>query len=58
VLDMDRKSLTDVFAAGSVAHILANDVVEHRYHWEAIKLLKNFHQMLMGGGFWKYAYRT
>ncbi len=50
VIDISTDRLTCHFAAGSVDHILANDIVEHHYHWEAVALLQDFHTLLRPGG--------
>jgi predicted SAM-dependent methyltransferase len=50
VIDFTTEPLTDHFAAGSVDHILANDIIEHLFHWEAVNLLQQFHELLRPGG--------
>lgn len=47
VLDLDKESLLDHFQAKSVDFILANDVIEHHFHWQAIRLLTEFYKLLM-----------
>jgi len=47
-LGMD--SLLDHFAAESIEYILANDIIEHHFHWEAVLIMKEFFQLLMPGG--------
>lgn len=50
VYDFSNKSLLNYFEANSVSHILANDIVEHLFHWEAIRLLKDFYSLLEENG--------
>jgi len=38
------------FNEGEVDYILANDIIEHHYHWEAVKLMQEFHALLKPGG--------
>ena len=48
-IDISKESLRHFFAADSIDYILANDIVEHHYHWEAISLLKDFYLILKVG---------
>jgi hypothetical protein len=50
VVDLSSERLTDHYPADSVDHILANDFVEHHFHWEAVALLRDFHQILKPQG--------
>lgn len=50
VIDLVAERLIDYFPAESVEFILANDVVEHHFHWEAVALLKQFFELLQPGG--------
>jgi hypothetical protein len=49
-LDITRESLLEHFGSGTVVHILANDIIEHQYHWDAIRILREFYSMLVVGG--------
>ena len=49
-VDVATESLLDHFDEGSVDHILANDILEHHFHWEAVELLRDFHRLLRPGG--------
>jgi hypothetical protein len=49
-IDLNTDRLVDHFTPGSVDHILANDVVEHHFHWEAVDLLTQFFELLRRGG--------
>lgn len=50
VVDISRERLTAHFEAGSCEYIIANDIVEHHYHWEAVQLLADFFALLRSGG--------
>lgn len=50
LIDISHSSLLDHFNANSIEFILANDIVEHHFHWEAVRLFKEFHALLMAGG--------
>lgn len=41
VIDISKDSLTNHFAENSVEYILASDILEHHFHWEAVQLLKD-----------------
>jgi predicted SAM-dependent methyltransferase len=49
-LDIRRESLLSHFDSESVTYILANDIIEHHYHWEAVRILREFHCLLTVGG--------
>lgn len=49
VIDISSESLLDHFKAGEIDFILANDIVEHHFHWEAVRILKEFHTLLKVG---------
>lgn len=48
--DFSKKSLLQYFEESSIQFILANDIVEHLFHWEAVRLLKDFYALLEDGG--------
>jgi predicted SAM-dependent methyltransferase len=50
VIDVSRSHLPEHFAKETVDHVLANDILEHFYHWEAVALLQDFHWILKPGG--------
>ena len=50
IIDISTESITKHFSSSSVDYILANDIVEHHYHWEAVSLLKDFYEVLKPGG--------
>ena len=50
VIDIGKESLLEYFEPNSIEFILANDIVEHLFHWEAIELMKEFHKMLIPSG--------
>lgn len=50
VIDLGSESLLEHFARGSVDFILANDIVEHLYHWQAVRLLDEFNALLKPSG--------
>lgn len=49
-LDTSCESLLSHFDSGSVTYILANDIIEHHYHWEAVRILREFYSVLTVGG--------
>jgi hypothetical protein len=50
VIDIASESLLDHFHKGEVKFILANDIIEHHYHWEAVRIIREFHSLLAKGG--------
>lgn len=50
VIDISTESLLKFFERDSIEYILAQDIIEHHYHWEAIELLTQFHGLLQKGG--------
>ena len=50
IIDMDKETLLNHFDENSISYILAYDILEHRFHWEAVQLLKDFYQLLKIGG--------
>lgn len=50
ILCLGRGALTDRFAPGTVHEVLANDIIEHLFHWEAMKVLKEIYAVLVNGG--------
>ena len=50
VLDVVPGALPSTFNEGTISYILAKDFIEHHFHWEARKLLEDFHFILMPGG--------
>jgi len=50
IINLSKHSLFDYFAAGSVDYLLANDFIEHHFHWQAVSLLADFFQLLSTGG--------
>lgn len=50
VIDISTQSLLPHFNEGEFEFILASDIVEHHFHWEAVRLLKDFHVLLKIGG--------
>ena len=49
-IDISTQKLTDYFEPNSVSFILANDIIEHHFHWEAVRILKEFYALLSPGG--------
>lgn len=49
VVDISTESLLDHFKAGEVDFILANDIIEHHFHWEAVRILREFYVLLKAG---------
>lgn len=51
VIDLGKDRLSDHYEPETVDHILANDFIEHHYHWEAVGLMTEFYTLLRPGGF-------
>lgn len=50
IIDLEKESLRNHFNAGEVDFILANDIIEHHFHWQAIRILEDFYFILKQGG--------
>lgn len=50
VVDLNQDNLLDLFPPDHFEFILANDIIEHHYHWEAVDLFKQFFQLLRKNG--------
>lgn len=50
VINFNNDSLTNHFNPNSADFILANDFIEHFYHWEAVQILKDFFNLLKPRG--------
>ena len=50
VIDISKEPLSKYFSRGEVKYILANDIIEHHFHWEAVKILEDFYSLLASGG--------
>lgn len=50
IIDISTESLLSHFNEGEVEYILANDIIEHHYHWEAIRIMEEFYALLKQGG--------
>jgi hypothetical protein len=50
VMRIELEDLVYRFGENTVDYILANDVIEHLFHWEAVKILKEFYSLLNAGG--------
>lgn len=50
IIDMNNDSLLDYFEKGTIDFILANDIIEHFFHWQAVALLNDFYLLLRSGG--------
>ena len=50
VIDISSESLLSHFSESEIEYILANDIIEHHFHWEAVKILKDFFVLLKKGG--------
>lgn len=49
IINIGAQSLLDHFPCDSVDYILANDIIEHHFHWEAVALMKDFYALLKKG---------
>ena len=50
LIRLNDESLADHFCPESVDFILANDIIEHHFHWEALSILSDFYKILKKGG--------
>jgi predicted SAM-dependent methyltransferase len=50
IIDISSDSLLAHFEPSSVDFILANDIIEHHFHWEAVRILRQFFALLHTGG--------
>jgi hypothetical protein len=50
VVDISTTSLLSCFEAGTVSYILANDIIEHHFHWEAVRIMRDFYFLLAKDG--------
>ena len=50
IINISKNSLLDYFAAGSIDYLLANDFIEHHFHWQGVSLLTEFFVLLKSGG--------
>lgn len=50
VIQIGTDSLLNYFEKESIDYILANDIIEHFFHWEAVELLKSFFELLKNKG--------
>ncbi len=50
IIDLSRDSLISHFAPGSVDYLLMNDFLEHHFHWEAMRILKDCFTLLRPRG--------
>jgi predicted SAM-dependent methyltransferase len=50
LVELREVSLLEHFSPGSVSHILAQDVLEHFFHWEATRILNDFFSLLESEG--------
>ena len=50
LIDISTESLATHFEGNSVDFILANDIIEHHFHWQAVSILRDFYLILKPGG--------
>lgn len=50
VIDISSESLLNHFGENEIDFILANDVIEHHFHWEAVRIMLDFYRILNEGG--------
>jgi len=50
VIDISSETLLTYFNKGEINYILANDIIEHHYHWEAVQIMSDFYALLVAGG--------
>ena len=49
VIDISTESLLSHFPRGEIEYILANDIVEHLFHWQATRIMREFYALLSQG---------
>jgi len=50
VIDLNKHSLLEFFEENSSEHIVANDFIEHHFHWEAVAIMYDFYKLLKPKG--------
>ncbi len=50
VLDVSRQPLAEAFGIGVAQFVLAQDILEHVHHWEAVAMLEQIAAVLRPGG--------
>lgn len=50
IINIGQESLLKHFNKESFDYILANDILEHFFHWEAMSVLKEIYQLLTNNG--------
>jgi hypothetical protein len=50
VIDLSTEKLCDHFTHGTFEQILAHDIIEHHFHWEAVGIMHDCHNLLKSGG--------
>lgn len=50
VVQLGEDSLFGFFKKSTVERVIAHDIVEHLFHWQAVRLLKEIHALLVPGG--------
>ncbi len=50
IIDISTDSLLSHFNKDEIAFILANDIIEHHFHWEAVVIMRDFYALLVKGG--------
>jgi hypothetical protein len=50
VINLGKESLFKYFKEGTIDFILACDFIEHHFHWEAVRIMKDFFTLLKPGG--------
>jgi hypothetical protein len=49
-IEICSESLLEIFKQDTVDYILANDIIEHFFHWEAMQVLQAFYTILKPSG--------
>lgn len=50
IINIPSESLLSHFQESPVGYVLANDIIEHLFHWEAIDILRQIYNILYIGG--------
>lgn len=53
IIELSQESLLLHYKEASLDFILANDIIEHNFHWEAVNILNDFYKILKKDGLCK-----
>ena len=50
IIDISKEPLVNHFGENTVEYVLASDIIEHHFHWEAVRILKDIYTILKTNG--------